>query len=572
MKTVACGLGKCGSRMILDLNAMLYGGKWSHELRIDKDGPLKSFSGFKHWINDLFSSFNPVSKIISEDERPVLHLGDSDNNNEVMTLVMKESKDKSDEKIRRSLKDGVLSFTNYFDACGQYHIIGEQVMGNLLKTNQDVKKKVVDAYLSVNRPDNVSCFFLMFSMGGGTGCGASTMLAEAIAKRASQEYVNLLIAGLATLPGPTESPNFRVSAGRFLTKFFSAEAATSFDTIITIGNSIIGTNRDESMAQAQANVFTANLVCSIINSSSKHNRSPINTDGPELRKNIHGLSYFCYGQAKKEADQDQIALNLLRKALQPVDDSCPADGEPSRKTSFQGCSVTLASKDFSEEHWNELLERIEEYHEKVSELEPGDKKALQNVIEEVFHEDKLPLPLAMRSCKDVVVLRGIPDNGKSTQWEQITLVTLLKELFPKSVIHYYSTYHKMDEDTLMLLPSGYISAELLDFIVDYLSTVWNPGVKKRKLRELLTFQEEVTPDEIRDLLGEREHFEYHWGDTFTQTLDRVAGQLKLDKSIWDNRFVTAEQVANMINRVHEIIIEMKKDNEDEEEDDGSWNL
>ncbi len=73
----------------------------------------------------------------------------------------------------------------------------------------------------------------------------------------------------------------------------------TFDALMTLSNKVIG-GIEEDMAQVQikANTFAANLICSIINSSSRQSQSTRNPDAPELKKNVFDLAFFCHARER----------------------------------------------------------------------------------------------------------------------------------------------------------------------------------------------------------------------------------------------------------------------------------
>lgn len=334
-------------------------------------------------------------------------------------------------------------------------------------------------------------------------------------------------------------------------------------------------NVDQHRVQSQANIFAAHLISSIINSSSKYNLSPVNTDGPELRKNLHGLSYFCYAQGSSEECGELPALYLLKRALQPVSESIEPKSEASSQLStFQGSSINFAhNKHFPEDKWRKLLEKIDIYSTRVRDgvenksngISPGNLNALNELLAALFVDWDQALPLAMRSCANVVVLRGVPeDNSRSTQWEQTALTKILESLFPKAAIHYYITYHKIKDETITILPSGYISHEILGFIVDYLS--WEGKPKKSQMAQIITNSSQILTEEIEKVIGYREHFECKYDD-FNEILARASGLFGLSDEAWENSFITAKEVADMINRIHGIISLIKRE---PEKGDDNW--
>lgn len=566
MKTVVCGLGKCGSRMIVDLNAMIFGGKFSYQLKVSKDGIYQE-SIFNHLRELLWGPTKAKSQFIPEDEVPRMHLGDPDNANEVINYCIAPDEENKSDASRKELKNRIIQFGNYHGACGQYHIIGETVMLNLLNHDNIVKQTLLSNYISKNSRDNATCFLLMFSAGGGTGCGTSTVLAEYVAEHAKKEYANLLVAGIAALPGLKESDNYKVSAGRFLTKFLSSDRATSFDTVITVGNSIMeDIERDQNEVQSQANIFAANIILSLVNSSSKYNRSPVNTDGPELRKNIRGLSWFCYAQSEKGVETTN--LDLVARALGPVSTRVSASSssgiftgtgrQDQAANSFQGASINfIHPKFFPGEKWESLVEAISSLGEEIELIEKGDQKALEELLAAKFPDPKNQLPLAMRSCDNVVVLRGIPNDEKSSSWEQTILVSLLETLFPKATIHYYSTYHGLPRHTLSLLPSGYISYEIVDLITAYLANVWETDESPTAISKMLFTGHDIDGDEIRARFGDREMFERKYPD-FSEICERTSGLFGLTDEDWEKRYVTADNVASMIARVQAAMATAKR--------------
>ncbi len=601
MKTVLCGLGKCGCRMALDFHSLIFDGKFSYELHIPRELIKKEREGF--WAKLFGKSNNPsystLARNIQSDEVPHIHMGDADANNEVINMCRTPSEDEKETENRRKLEEYVIDFSNYHDGCGQYHIIGEQVMRNLLEKDSQSKaagltEKVVNAYINRenNRGENVSSYILLFGAGGGTGCGTSTILAQEIAQRAKNEFVNMLLAGVAALPGDQESNNYKISAGRFLTKFLSAERATSFDTIFTISNSIMQEkDEDKDLTFCRANLFVAHFICSLINSSSKYHRSPVNTDGPELRKNIHGLSYFCYGQHEKAIDPDGlIGMELLTRALGPVttypvkkdggfkswltrdrgNDTLPPPAEEesaARGDTFQGSSILLSDNKFSAEQWNAILDTLREFRERVREENPEkDIEKLRSLATELFPNPKDDLPLAMRSCQNVVVLRGVPESGKASTWEQTVVTTALERLFPKADIHYYITYHPMELETLTLIPSNYISREILGLICTYLCEVWKPGSNNKKaervlLAKMLAKDEDISEETIEEFLGDREHFEQKFPD-FLEMKERLSGLFKLEENAWEDSFIKAASVASMMGRTQKIAELVQREQDD----------
>lgn len=572
MKTVVCGLGKCGTRMVLDLNALIYGGKYSCQLR----GPNSSRNDkgvFERFL-DMFKS-KPVllSETLPDEEVPSMHMGDSDGQNEVVAMCTADSGDPKDEERLKRLLEGLIRFDNYHDACGQYHIIGEAVMRNLFATNNKIKPQIIESYIRQNDVNNVSAYFIMFSAGGGTGCGTATILAEKIAQTANDENHNMLIAGIAALPGEKESDNYKISAGRFITKLLSAERSTSFDAVFTVSNTIMeGIENDQMEVQTEANMFAAHLVFSLINSSSKYNRSSVEMDGPELRKNIHGLAYFCFAQQMMQGATTSLpGLQLLQTALSPVSASDKFDQKNPNPLSFEGVSISFLEEDtFDMDSWTEMLDKIGEFRKFVeSGGEKGDRynraslqgdtKAMKAKLDELFDDPRAQLPLAMRSCKNVVILRGVGEGSKSSQGEQTCMQTLVEALFPKARVHYYATYHRMKEDTLTIIPSDYLSGEIVDMIIAYLSNVWEREVEADEIVDMLIgTSEKINEQDIEATFGDREMFERHFPD-FERMRTNTARRFGEDENSWEDKYVKAAHVADMMNNVHEIVANTKRE-------------
>ena len=172
---------------------------------------------------------------------------------------------------------------------------------------------------------------------------------------------------------------------------------------------------------------------------------------------------------------------------------------------------------------------------------------------ELFDNPKKQLPLATRSCKNVVILRGIPDGKKSSNWEQTCLTTLVEAVFPKARVHYYATYHRMKEHTLTLLPSDYLSGEIVDLLVAYLTNVWEKEADPDDVVDmLLAVNDAVSENDISEIFGENEIFERYFPD-FPDIREKTSGRFKLNDDIWDERYIKAPQVADMMNNVHEIV-------------------
>ena len=226
-------------------------------------------------------------------------------------------------------------------------MIGEMVMDNLLDTDKDVEKKLLDDPMKRTGVESIRCYLCCFSLGGGTGCGASSALIGRVIKAADQHHRNVFTAGVVILPNLEKAKrNYYISAGRFLLKFLATKqheriekvnAPVIFDTAITVSNSIISRiAQDRKEAEAKINTFAANVIISMVNSSSRFIRSTRNPDAPELKKNLNQLAFFCYSQLDpKEVTGYQKIISLFERAISPVEKNCGADAKSSGNT-FEG--------------------------------------------------------------------------------------------------------------------------------------------------------------------------------------------------------------------------------------------
>ncbi len=155
---------------------------------------------------------------------PILHIGDSDPYNEVTAQYL--ANDPDSKRVDRGphlekLIQNRIVFSNYHNACGQYHSIGEMVMQNLLSTDSDIREKLVQTPIPENDEQGVSCYICCFSLGGGTGCGTSTVLIGEVNREVRQKKRTLFTTAIGILPeGGDEAENLHISAGRFLVKYF----------------------------------------------------------------------------------------------------------------------------------------------------------------------------------------------------------------------------------------------------------------------------------------------------------------------------------------------------------------
>jgi len=558
MNILLCGFGKCGARMVLDFHCLIYGGKNSYELRIQKSHTVPG-RGLINWLKDRFDYFSAWgTEVIPEKDRPLLHIGDSDPDNEITAGYLEsQAEEKDHNKHLKRLIENKVEFTNHNEACGQYHSIGEMVMDNLLKTNEHAQLQLLQVPIK-----DRGCYICCFSLGGGTGCGVSSSLIAHVNELAKEKHRTIFTAGIVILPeSDMEETNYYISAGRFLTKFFAAKYdeqqnskmnLTVFDSVITLSNSIITRiGQDKAEAEAKVNTFASNLVCSLINSSSRFLRSTRNPDPPELKKNLTHLAFFCYSEVKPESEKD-ITLTLFEKAISPI----TLQGEGTRRSStFEGISIDVTDpKYYPMEEYEKLLMKLKNLKSTGSQFQ----ESLNQLIQEPSQE----LPLPFRSSRKITVLYGTPRDSKSTSVSQSDLKSLIKIFFPNAEIDFYQTYHPQTHETLTLIPSGYLSYEILNLVREYLTSVWEwkrdePEQDQENFFFRLLKGEEITLDEIKELIGDQENFNLKFKD-YSRFEENIKSKFGMTDDEVAKYHLKSEDVCKCCQYVRDIINFLKK--------------
>lgn len=297
-------------------------------------------------------------------------------------------------------------------------------------------------------------------------------------------------------------------------------------------------------------------MCSIINSSSRSLRSTRNPDAPELKKNLSHLAFFCYSEIEPGAlnDRDRV-VTLFKKAVSPIEYNLSNESIRHSNT-FEGISIDVTHKQYYPmSAYTDLIHKIEGLKDapKSEEL----KDSLQGLIQEPSQE----LPLPMRSARKIMILYGIPENAKSTSLDQSNIKELIKAFFPNADIDFYQTYHLKPYETLTMIPSGYISYEILDLLQTYFVYVWKTGEDRISemdefFRGLLSGRE-FTQEEIRELMGEKEDFgikfENYYGDE-----RRVQSRFGMTDEDVSKYRLTAEDVYKAAEYIRDIINFIKK--------------
>ncbi len=193
--------------------------------------------------------------------------------------------------------------------------------------------------------------------------------------------------------------------------------------------------------------------------------------------------------------------------------------------------------------------------------ETAKSEDLKDSLREIIREPSQELPLPMRSARKIMVLYGIPEDAKSTSLDQSNLKELIKAFFPNADIDFYQTYHLKPYESLTMIPSGYLSYEILDLLQTYLVHVWKTGEERTSemdefFKELLSGKE-FTQEEITELMGEKEDFGIKF-ETYHGDERRVQSRFGMTDEEVLKYHLTAEDVYKATEYIRDIINFIKK--------------
>jgi hypothetical protein len=479
------GVGKCGSRICYDFFAHISGLPSAYEIRIQPNrgaisklfDNVQNAIGFRERLTNWRREWQSLTGTELLKDVAWYAIVDSDvSNNEITQSVVVFSEPGAPR--RQTVFPGTShNLSNHTGGC-DFHVVSENICQTWLEN------QIPDPLRTREEAEIVS---YAFSIGGGTGGGASIPLASKLRKQIpvnGTSQVHLM--GLGILPESDEryftqeqnsemDPHEKYNVGRFFTGWYGernkSEARRYFDSLWLVSNDCLHwlqqqdtetRRKSESETDKKKmlnrrgisliNMSLSGAICTLCNSSSKGTTSSANFDAMEMNNRLNGnpfISAFSHGKAdaNNDAEKDTAHVHQLFRG---------AVSNPWIKADqLLGLSVPQRSREmaaldriFGEELFNpsELRTRIDKYRP-----EEG--------------------PMAFRTAEKVVVLYGQSDANTS-DFRTKLIRQLANGLFPNSDISFYGYKHSGETEYLVLLIVNPFISAVQNAMYYYLQRVW----------------------------------------------------------------------------------------------------
>lgn len=485
MRPKLYGIGKCGSRVVFDFSAYTYGHPPAFELRNSNLQTVDQIVGFYKSVRRAVKEFSEA--VLGPKITPVrLYTTyssvaiDSDlDGNEVIKLQASITEERHAVRpIQESLQLGRRE-----GGC-EFGMVSEAFTSAWLSASAKEAPVGLD-------PDVTSEKFALVatSLGGGTGSGASTVLAQWIASRANKKHRPFHVSIVGVLPmsdldyGGNLLPVWdfadRVNAGRSLAVFLSQAAAQPKAQVSpglwVVSNDLLRICEGTVPAETQqvvndhsvsvVNYHVATVACFLSNIAGAPEDSPdnrtrqyvmveANFDSAEMNNHLGGNLYFT-GYSSEDTTNDLFqedrrgtlfARSLLRRALDPLDLGYTFG----KDSALHGCGVP-----FRRDEW--------------------DSAELDAWCQGEGFQRPEHLPVELRTAGWVGVLYGQPEDHRSAVRSN-ALKQALWELFPAADIQIYPFSHRFNSrEHLCLFVAGGFSRVAYMALVGYCEACLGAG-------------------------------------------------------------------------------------------------
>ena len=549
MKVKMVGLGKCGSRTVLDFYAVVHGQKpVTPTFRTrGKHGAVGELLGSTRRRLRSFKASITGTQINLPD--PVEYVvADVDETNDVLRIFQQDTESGENTEFMGKI---MRLHDTMAHGCGNFHILGQAVMRKYLEDSRQYDE-VVGKVGSTS--DGTELFFVCFSLGGGTGGGSAIELAERLRREMIRPGRNqqTCILGVAVLPeqfdvkgltdydaeeGDSRLDPSRLgySAGRFLLQQHAR--VHGFDGTLLISNNIIPA---EFLAQngigledfhGKMNEFLANIIREIATQHTKFLPEIDSADVRDLKTLLGGESVLAGYSNRKLEDKRRFPdraldglASVLLEAITPVRSSLHSKDDFAHP--LRGLSVDV-------------------------DLDPGflEKFSGQQVDRKAMMNEPITLPREFRQAKSVAVFYGVPRDDIFLPTEREFLHHFLQRFFPSALREVYSYHHPRDTHVVTILVAGLFSQETLWNMYQYLKHSWIKPEKRGQsfendLDALINGNEPIAKGSLTDLVsGEVETFDRDLWPNVDQTFEEASVHLRVPSSYFQNSFVQLEQIA-----------------------------
>ena len=546
------GLGKCGSRIVYDFHVAIRGGLTSYEIHY-KNKRFKLFSEIKRQTSMLKSKFRDGwFGLLLPDEADLI-VGDVDANNDVIGAVYEDAAD-------TIFTGKILSFDwARGGGCANYHILGEQIMKYMLDNSQFSDVLLSD--VGKGGPESIDIYTIAFSLGGGTGGGASTTLAETVKQKvydtSSSKFVYILGVGILPEQGDlfrvikeeaiqydeehsVGDSNLAFSAGRYLTKHYAKNVG--FDGVLLVTNNILPLiemrNRGIEARQAfgKLNFYIANLLMELSTSSTSKLPSLENPDANEL-KMLTGGECFCAGFAESASNEFSDICRMFIKAIRPVQTNNENNYEI-----LEGLSITLEDDLY--------IQQLEEIYKK----DDNYIKLLE------MKSSEIELPYEFRQAIRVGVFYGVPHSKNAYESENNFIMQATRKFFPNANLRFYRYYHNRRNCCMMIWIVGLCSSEILYLKERYIFDGWKlkPDFEKAEavqqfIEKSVAGNKKIDAEMLRNILdSELEHYNPELWSEVDTILESLKQQLNISDEDIDKAKLNIDQIAGSLDHFREI--------------------
>ncbi len=549
MRVKMVGLGKCGSRTVLDFHAVVHGQKPvtpSFRTR-GKYGTVGELMGStRRKLRALTSAVTRNRNYLPD---PVEYMvADVDETNDVLRIFQQDAESGENTEFEGKI---MRLHETLAHGCGNFHILGQAVMKKYLENSKhydDVVGKIG------TQSESAEMFFICFSLGGGTGGGSAIELAERLHREITRPGRNhqTLILGVAVLPelftikklsddgteeeDPRTDPSrLGYSAGRFLLQQHAR--VHGFDGTLLISNNIIPSDYLTQHGigledfHGKMNEFLANIIRELATQHTKFLPEIDSADVRDLKTLLGGEGVLAgYTQKKLEGKKSQPERSLddlagmLVEAISPV-------------------RQTLRTKDDFDQHLRGLSVDVDLDQDFLERFVGSrvDRRSLLN--------DPVTLPREFRQAKSVAIFYGIPRDDVFLPGERELLHEFLQRFFPNALREVYSYHHLRDTHVVTMLVSGLFSKETLWDMYQYFKHSWvkseirNSGFEN-DMDSLIVGDKPITKKDLADLVStDQETFDRDLWPNVDQVFEEAAVHLKVPNTYFQSSLMDLEKVA-----------------------------
>ncbi|MBI3954084.1 MAG: hypothetical protein HY330_06190 [Chloroflexi bacterium] len=549
MRVKMVGLGKCGSRTVLDFYAVVHGqkpvtptfrfrgkygalGEWMSGARRRFQSFKTAVSGHRNYLPD------PAEYIVA----------DVDETNDVLQIFQQDSESKEGAEFLGKI---LRLHDTMAHGCGNFHILGQGVMRKYLESPRHYDDVI-------GRPgsaaEGTELFFICFSLGGGTGGGSAIELAHRLRQELARpgHTQQTCILGVGVMPElfdisaldrertdqevdlRTDPSRLGYSAGRFMLQQYAR--LHGFDGLLLISNNIIP---NEYLTQhgigledfhGKMNEFLANIIREV---ATQHTKFLPEIDSADVRdlKTLLGGEAVIAGFARRKLPEKRHAPEraLDSVAAMIVEAISPVRQRLRSKEDFQqplhGLSVDVEmDRDFQ-------------------------ALASRGLDHRTLLSEPLALPREFRQAKCVAAFYGVPRDDVFLPTEREFLHHCLQRFFPNALREVFSYHHLSDQYVVTILISGLFGREALWDVYQYLKQSWIKPAKRTggfedDLDALVVGDEPITREQLRALVsGDTEVFHSDLWPDMARTFEEVAAQLRAPSTYFTDAMLNLDQVA-----------------------------